>query len=119
MRLALIATGAAALVAVPLALGATGPQMTGEQFLSAVRCVAYEDLTRPDAELRGVKFELNAEARHQPAETAAQARAEVGAIARQAVNTESAADQAMLRQERAEACAGAMLADGAAASNAV
>ena len=40
MRLALIATGAAALVAVPLALGATGPQMTGEQFLTAVRCVA-------------------------------------------------------------------------------
>jgi hypothetical protein len=119
MRLALIATGAAALVAVPLALGAAGPQMTGEQFLTAVRCVAYEDIARPDAELAAVKMQLNAEARHQPAETAAQAQAEVGAIARQAVNTESASDAAMLSQERAEACAGAVLADGAAASNAV
>ena len=119
MRFALIATGAAALVAVPLALGATGPQMSGEQFLTAVRCVAYEDVTRPDAELAGVKMQLNAEARHQPAQTAAQAQAEVGAIARQAVNTDSAADAAMLRQEQAEACAGALLAGGAAASNAV
>jgi hypothetical protein len=118
MHFALVATGAAALVAVPLALGVTGPQMSGDQFLSAVRCVAYADVTRPDAELGVVKMELNAEARRQPAATAAQAEAEVGAIARQAVNTESAADAAMLHSERAQACAGAQLAIGAASSDA-
>jgi hypothetical protein len=118
MRFALIATTAAALVAIPLAAAVAGPQMTGDQFLTAVRCAAYQDITRPDAEVAAVKMQLNAEARRQPAETAAQAEIEVETIARQAVNTESAADAAMIRQERAEACAGGVHAGGATVSDA-
>jgi hypothetical protein len=118
MRFALIATSAAALAAIPLALSISGPQMTGEQFLSAVRCVAYHDVTHTDAALGEVKMQLNGEARRQPAETAAQAQAEVDAIARQAVNTDSPFDAAMIRADRAEACAGARLAEGPAAGNA-
>jgi hypothetical protein len=112
MRFALIATGAAAIVAVPMAVGVAGPQMSGDQFISAVRCAAYEDVARPNPELGSVKMQLNAEARRQSPATFSQARAEVGAIARQAVNTESAADAAMIRQERAAACATAQLAIG-------
>lgn len=119
MRFALVATSAAALVAVPLVLSVSGPQMTGEQFLTAVRCVAYHDVTPTEARLGEVKMQLNAEARHQPAETAAEAQAEVDAIARQAVNTESPFDAAMIRADRVEACAGARLADAAGTSGAV
>lgn len=119
MRFALIATSVAAAVAVPLAVSATGPQMTGDQFLSAVRCTAYEDVTRSDAELTEVKWELNAEARRQPAETAALARAEVDSIARKAVNTTSDADTAMIRHEQAAACLGAQLVNDADSQNAV
>lgn len=118
MRFALFATSAAALAAVPLALSVTGPQMTGERFLTAVRCVAYHDVTRDDARLARLKMQLNTEARHQPAETAVQAEAEVDAIARQAVNTGSAFDAAMIRADRAEACAGARLAEGPTAAHA-
>jgi len=119
MRFALIATCAAALAAIPLAVGAAGPQMSGDQFLTAVRCAAYEDAIRSDVQLGEVKMQLNAEARRQPAETAAQAHAEVDTIARQAVNTNSAADAAMISRERAAVCAGSELATGAAASTAV
>lgn len=87
MRFALIATSVAAAVAVPFAVGASAPQMSGDQFLAAVRCTAYQDIARPDAELAEVKYELNTEARLQPAATAAQARAEVRDIARNAVNS--------------------------------
>jgi hypothetical protein len=118
MRFALIATSAAALAAIPLAVGVSGPQMSGEQFLSAVRCVAYHDVTRHDADLSLAKMQLNAEARRQSPETAAEAQAEVDAIARQAVNTESASDAAMIQADRAEACAGARLAQSSAAANA-
>lgn len=119
MRFALIATSAAALAAIPLAVNVGGPQMTGDQFLTAVRCVAYHDVTRADAELGEVKMQLNAEARRQTAETAELAQAEVDAIARQAVNTESPFDAAMIRADRVEACAGARLADAAGTSGAV
>jgi hypothetical protein len=118
MKFAALATGAAAMVAVPLALTAVAPQMTGAQFLSAVRCVAYEDVARPGAELGLAKMQLNAEARRQPADTTRQAQAVVGAIALQAVNTNSPADAAMIHEERAQACADAQRAAGAAASNA-
>ncbi|MGH6950814.1 MAG: hypothetical protein ACREH4_08070 [Vitreimonas sp.] len=118
MRFALVATSAVALAAVPLALSVSGPQMSGEQFLTAVRCVAYHDVTRADAELRDVKMQLNAEARHQPADTAAEAQAEVDAIARQAVNTDSLFDAAMIRADRAQACASARVAEGQAVANA-
>lgn len=119
MRFALAATAAAAVVAIPMALSAAGPQMSGDQFLSAVRCAAYEDVSRANADLGAVKFQLNAEAMRQPAATSAQARAEVSAIARQAVNTESATDAAMLRREQASACVGSQLAAGASGSDAV
>jgi hypothetical protein len=106
MRFAVIATAAAAAVAVPLAVSAAGPQMSSEQFLSAVRCTAYEDLTGARAGLTEAKSQLNAEARRQPAETAALAQAEVSNIAREAYSAETGA----LTREHAAACAGALLA---------
>ncbi|MBC7768284.1 MAG: hypothetical protein H7124_05815 [Phycisphaerales bacterium] len=118
MRFALIAASAAAVIAVPMALSAAGPQMTGEQFLTAVRCTAQEAVTAPNAELGAVKMQLNAEARRQPAETAAQARADASRIARQAVISDSGADGAMMAQMRGE-CSGAETATGQAAADAV
>lgn len=119
MRFALVATGAAAVLAVPLAMSAGGPQMSGDEFLTAVRCAAYEDVSSPNANLGPVKMQLNAEARRQPAETAAQAHAEVSSIARQAVISQSGADGSMVAQQQARACAGGQFATGAGGSNAV
>jgi hypothetical protein len=116
MRFALIATSVAAAVAVPFAVGVSGPQMSGDQFLSAVRCVAYQDVARSDAELAEVKYQLNTEARLQPAETAAIARAEVRDIAREAVNGAADANGSMINQP---ICAGAQLATGADSPEAV
>lgn len=115
MRFALIATTAAAVVAVPFAVAAAGPQMSSNEFLAAVRCAAYEDVS--GAPVEGAKYALNAEGRRQSAETVAVAAAEVDAIARQAVNSQTPADQAMLRAQRATACSGA--AAGAEGANAV
>ena len=109
MRFAVIATVAAAAVAVPLAVAASGPQMSSDQFLSAVRCTAYENLVGADAGLTEAEWQLNAEARRQPAETAAQALAEVSDISRNAYS----AEPGMLTQEQAAACAGAELAGAA------
>ncbi len=86
MRFAFFATTAAAVVAVPFALSATAPQMSDQEFLSAVRCTAYESAAHPDAQLAEAKWQLNSEARRQSAEIAALARAEASAAARQAVN---------------------------------
>src|SRR5262245_10651711 len=108
MRIALIATTAAAVVAVPFALAAAGPQMSSNEFIAAVRCAAYEDVS--GAQISGVKYELNAESQRQTADTVAAARAEASAIARQAVNSQTASDRAMLRAERAAACSDAALA---------
>ena len=119
MRFALIATSAAAVIAAPFAMVVTGPQMTSEEFLSAVRCVAYQDVSRPHAEVAEAKYQLNAEGQRQSAETVAAAQAEVRAVALQAVNTQTAADSAMLRQARAAACSGAQLASGAPGADAV
>ncbi len=113
MRFALIATTAAAAIAVPLAMAATGPQMSSEQFLSAVRCTAYEDITQSGAQLGEAKWRLNSEARRQAPATAAQAHAEVDQIARQAVSIQGPVDRAMLAAESAAACQGAQLAAGA------
>jgi hypothetical protein len=105
MRFALIATTAAAVVAVPLAVAATGPQMKSDDFLTAVRCTAYDIASgAPAADAR---YELNLEGQRQPAETLAAAEAEASAIARQAVNSQTAHDQAMLRSQRAAACSAA------------
>ena len=73
MRFALIATDAAAVIAIPLATSATLPQMTRAEFVTAVRCAAYEDLVRRWAAAAVVKFRLNGEAMRQPAEALAQA----------------------------------------------
>jgi len=100
MRFALAATAAAAAVAVPFAVSVSGPQMSGDQFLSAVRCVAYQDVAGAPAELADAKRQLNAEARRQPLETAARAEAEAARIAR----------NQQLTHELAAACAGAQLA---------
>lgn len=110
MRFALAATAAAAIVAVPLAMKATGPALSGDQFLSEVRCAALSEVLGgidPAARLR-----LNAEARRQPAQTAEQAMADVKAIALQAVNIQTAADMADLSREQAAACSGTHFAVG-------
>lgn len=114
MRFAAIATLAAAAIAVPAAVGAAGPQMAGEQFLEAVRCTALEDITRPEAELGLVKMQLNAEARRQPTKTAAQARAEVSAIARIAVAADGVAARAALGRQRTSCSAHARVATSGA-----
>ncbi len=86
MRFAAIATTAAALLAVPIAMSVTAPQMSGDEFVSAVRCTAYADAANPAARLEEAKYQLNSEARRQAPETAALARTEANAAARQAVN---------------------------------
>lgn len=104
MRLALIATTAAAAIAVPFMVSAAGPRMSSDQFLSSVRCVAYQDVSRAGDDLGIEKMRLNSEARRQPAETAAQARTEVGVIAEQAAGLETAEERAMMRRARTNAC---------------
>lgn len=106
MRFAVIATAAAAAVAVPLAVSANGPRMSSDEFLTAVRCTAYEDVTNAAGGLDAAKWQLNVEARRQPAETVALAQAEASSIAREAY----AAETGVLTQEHAAACAGAQLA---------
>ncbi len=81
MRFALAATSIAAAVAVPLAFAAGGPSMSDGQFLNTVRCVAYED-ARGRANLDPIKSALIWETARQSDETVAQARAEIGEVAR-------------------------------------
>ena len=108
MRFAVIATAAAAAFAVLLAAAVSGPQMSSNQFLSAVRCVAYADVAGSGAELSEAKYRLNAEARRQSSDAATQAHVEVQVIARRA----AAADPIVLRQEQTAACAHTQLAGG-------
>lgn len=115
MRFAVLATTAAAAVAIPFAIASAGPQMSGDQFLSEVRCVAYQNAVLPQAEVAEAKYQLNAEARRQPAETAALARAEASSIAREAVNGAGAPNGSSI----GAACAGAQLATGADSPRAV
>lgn len=105
MRFALIATAIAAIAAGPFVVAAVGPHMDGQEFLSAVRCAAYEKVVGPGQGFAEERYRLNAEARRQPAETTEQARAEIGEITRQAAGIEKPADAAMLRQALAQACA--------------
>ncbi len=115
MRFAILATTVAAAVAIPFAVAASGPQMSGDQFLTEVRCVAYQNAALPHADVAEAKYQLNAEARRQPAETAAIARAEASSIAREAVNSAGAQSRFIL----GDACAGAQLATGADSPRAV
>lgn len=82
MRFALIATSVAAMVAVPLAAGLDAPQMSREEFVSAVRCTAYEDIAHPSADLGLAKYRLNSEAARQSPESAAEAHKAASEIAR-------------------------------------
>jgi hypothetical protein len=106
MRFAFVTTGLAAAVAVPLAMAATGPQMSRGEFLNAVRCTAYEDANGAATGLGLAKWRLNSEASRQSADVAVAAHAEVKAVARAAVNGES--------MPIAASCADGALADGAA-----
>jgi hypothetical protein len=119
MRFALIATTVAAAAAAPLAVSATGPAMSPQQFLSEVRCTAYADIALSDAALAEAKWRLNTEARQQAPETAALARAEINEIARKAVSIQTAADAAMIHRESMAACSGAAMAAGADSPSAV
>lgn len=107
MRFAAIATAAAAAVAIPLGLQAAGPQMSGEQFINAVRCTAYESVLSPREDLGAAKMRLNAEAVRQPADVTQAAHNEVNDIARRAAAVANPADQAMIRAELASACSAA------------
>ena len=110
MRLSHITVAIAAIVAIPLTVNASGPQMSRGQFLSSVRCVAYEDLGQAGQDLGVAKMRLNSEARRQPVDAAARTHAEVGAIAVQAAGVEDAEGRATLRQQRSIACSAAALA---------
>jgi hypothetical protein len=105
MRFAFVTTVVAAAAAVPMALAATGPQMSRDAFLSAVRCTAYADVAGPGADLSLAKWRLNSEALRQSPATAAVAQAEVDAIARAAVNGQAGSIAA--------SCPDGQLADGA------
>jgi hypothetical protein len=113
MRFALIATAAAAAIAVPLAVEAAGPRMSGDQFISAVRCAAYETALTPQADLAATRAILNIEARRQPAAAAQHAHNEVKSISAEAAAVANPADAAMMRAERAAACSGAPMIAGA------
>lgn len=104
MRIALIATAAAAAIAVPLAVAASGPQMSGDQFVSAVRCTAYEDVVSPESDTALQRMRLNAEATKQNPETVQLAHNAVNTVAAEARAVANPADAAMMRRERVSAC---------------
>ncbi|MEJ0060398.1 MAG: hypothetical protein WDM79_12860 [Terricaulis sp.] len=113
MRFASIVTIVAAVASAPLMASATSPQMGEGQFVSAVRCAAYDSLPQfagENSHIAGVRSQLNGELRRQPATAAAAAHDAVEAIARQAAN----ADAAALEADRTAACSGAdqMIAGG-------
>lgn len=109
MRIAEIATGLAAVVAVPMAMQATRPSMSEGEFVSAVRCAAYEQATAPNADPGNLKYQLNAEARRQPVQAVAVAAAQASA-ARQAVITGNGAGTAMV--DSAASCGAGLIAQG-------
>jgi hypothetical protein len=113
MRFALIATSVTAALVSPFIADAAGPQMSSAEFLSAVRCTAYEQAVAPRVDLGALKLHLNAEALRQPPQTAAQAQAEISQISRLAAGIENPAQAAMLHRERTNACASAAAMAGA------
>lgn len=88
MRFALAATSLAAIAAIPLAVAAAGPSMTGDQFVSAVRCVAYQQAH--GAEVGAAKVDLFWESHRQSPETVAEAISAVRDIAAGADRSDSA-----------------------------
>jgi len=108
MRFALIATGAAAIAALPAIAAVSGPQMDAPHFLSAVRCAAYESVAAPRSqEIAALRYELNTEAQRQDPQTAAQARSEAASIAREATAIANAGDTIILGSDLAPDCSGA------------
>lgn len=108
MRFALIATGAAAIAALPAIAAVSGPQMDAPHFLSAVRCAAYESVASPRSqEIAALRYELNAEAQRQDPQTAAQARSEAASIAREAAAIANSPDTVILATDPASDCSGA------------
>ena len=97
MRFALIATSVAAVIAIPLAAGASAPQMSSDAFVSAVRCTAYENVALPNADVGAAKFRLNGEAAKQSAAAVAEAHKAASDIARAA----AAADNSDALAQRA------------------
>lgn len=116
MRFAVFATSVAALAAVPLAVTAMGPRMETDEFLNAVRCTAHANVAGL-ADMHAERRRLNAEARRQPAESVAQARAVVAAVSRGALGIAKASDGAILAPG-AVACVGSMMAEDAADADA-
>lgn len=106
MRFAAFATAAAAAVAIPLAVQAAGPQMSGDAFVEAVRCTAYERVLDPQKDVGAERMRLNAEAARQESAVAQRAHNEVNAIGHRAATVANASDVAMMRAEQAAACAG-------------
>ncbi len=94
MRIALITTTVAAVIAIPMAVAAAGPQMTSSEFLNAVQCVAYEGASSPSVDLGAAKLRLNTEASKQPAAIAAAAQREAHAISAAAASGEVRASAA-------------------------
>lgn len=111
MRFALIATSAAAAVAAPFVVAAAGPQMSSDEFLTAVRCTAYEQVTSPQNDLGAAKVRLNAEARRQDPATAEAARSQVTVIAEEAAAVENASEAAILKARASTCAAGQMAAE--------
>ena len=81
---------------------AAGPFMSSNDFLGAARCAALESV---EGQSSWSQAALNAEARRQPAEVAAQARSEVSAIARQAAQADTKEEAADIAAQRNAACA--------------
>ncbi|HVY86738.1 MAG TPA: hypothetical protein VG943_16520 [Caulobacterales bacterium] len=115
MRFASLVTAAAMVAAAPVVASATAPQMQSNEFVSAVRCAAYDSLPQfagQDRDLGLVQLRLNVESRRQSTATVEQARTAVANVAAQGAS----GDLGALRQERAAACSGsgALVADRAA-----
>ncbi|MES1197307.1 MAG: hypothetical protein ABUL55_01665 [Pseudomonadota bacterium] len=108
MRFAAALTAVVAVASVPLVASASSPRMSGDEFLSAVRCTAYKSVANPaDPGTYAAKFTLNAEFRLQGPRVATEALAQVDAIASRARRIETAADAALFYEERIAACSGA------------
>lgn len=112
MRFALIATAAAAAIAVPLAVQAAGPRMSGDDFVQAVRCTAYETALTPQ-DVAADRTRLNLEAQRQPAEAVQRAHNEVNSVNAEVRAVANPSDAAMMRAERAAACSGGYVAQAA------
>lgn len=107
MRTALIAASVAFVFIAPLAIEASGPRMTSEAFVSAVRCAAHEAAAGPRSANAAERAWLNIEAQRQAPEAVARAHNEVISISAAHRAVANPADAAMMRAEREAACAGA------------